>query len=188
MSTMSPDSETIINAEISLSELKIPTDSSKGTPEKEDPICAMWVFQNCGGDKEKKLKRIVSLVRKRNAIGWLPVTSDGKVCIVTYLGEFKNLIKLRSSVFGLGRESFSFVPKQFWVTPPQDISQFKEFFDRIQSDLQSREKRLLQEREMEIKAKAVKISPESFGEPESFELTEMDIEDLRKELNALSSI
>jgi hypothetical protein len=71
---------------ISIDKIKIPTDSTKGTPKKNDIVCALWVFQNCAGEKEKKLRRIVSLVRKRNSIDWLPVTTDGKICIITFLG------------------------------------------------------------------------------------------------------
>ncbi|MGC9780187.1 MAG: hypothetical protein HZR80_13160 [Candidatus Heimdallarchaeota archaeon] len=175
-------------SEISIETVKIPTDSRKGNPKKGDTSCSLWVFQNCGGEKEKKLRRIVSLVRNRNSIDWLPVTTDGKICIVTYLGDFSNLIKLRSSVFGLGMESFSFIPNSFWVIPPNDLTQFKGFYESIQSDLMTREKRLLQKREMEIKSKAIKVSPSDFGEAEDIDLTDTDIDDLRKELNAISSI
>ena len=174
--------------EISIEEIKIPTDSTKSEPAKEDTVCALWVFQNCAGEKEKKLKRIVSLVRNRNSIEWLPVTADGKICIVTYLGEFSSLIKLRSSVFGLGMESFSFKPNSFWIIPPSDLTQFKGFFEIVKSDLQAQEKRLLQKREMEIKSKSVQISPTDYAESESVDLTENDIDDLRKELKAISSI
>jgi hypothetical protein len=182
---MCPDAK---NVNITIDQAKIPTDSSKGTPKKNDLACALWVFQNCAGEKEKKLRRIVSLVRKRNSIDWLPVTTDGKICIVTYLGIFNNLIKLRSSVFGLGMESFSFSPNQFWIIPPTDFAQFNTFFETIQSDLQAKEKRLLQQREMEIKSKALDVSPSDFGEAEAVDLTEKDIDDLRKELDAISSI
>ncbi|MHA1629862.1 MAG: hypothetical protein ACTSXO_05425 [Candidatus Heimdallarchaeota archaeon] len=173
---------------ISIDEMKIPTESTKGTPQKEDLVCALWVFQNCAGEKETKLRRIVSLVRARNSIDWLPVTTDGKMCIVTFIGEYSNLIKLRSSVFGLGTESFSFKNASFWIIPPKDISQFTNFFQIIKSDLQAKEKRLLQQREMELKSKSVKVSPSDFGESEDVELTEKDIDDLRKELEAISSI
>jgi hypothetical protein len=173
---------------ISIDKIKIPTDSTKGTPKKNDIVCALWVFQNCAGEKEKKLRRIVSLVRKRNSIDWLPVTTDGKICIITFLGIFNNLIKLRSSVFGLGMESFSFSTNQFWVIPPHDMTQFMTFYEAIQSDLQAREKRLLQQREREIKTKAVDISTSDFGEAEAIDLTEKDIDDLRKELEAISSL
>lgn len=185
---MCPRSNSPQDNSISIENIKIPTGSSKGTPEKEDAVCALWVFQNCAGDKEKKLRRIVSLVRNRNSIDWLPVTTDGKVCIVTFLGRFNNLIKLRSSVFGLGMESFSFKPNNFWILPPNDITQFKGFYEAIQSDLQSQEKRLLRQREMEIKSKTVQISPTDYSEAESIDLNEKDIEDLRKELKAVSSL
>ncbi|MBN1330612.1 MAG: hypothetical protein JXA54_14155 [Candidatus Heimdallarchaeota archaeon] len=173
---------------ITLDNIKIPTDSSKGTPEKDDTVCSLWVFQNCGGEKEKRLRRIVSLVRTRNSIDWLPVTTDGNICIVTYLGEFSNLIKLRSSVFGLGMESFCFSPNRFWITPPNDLAQFNNFFEIIKSDLQAREKRLLQQREKEIKAKSVSVKSSDFVESEDVDLNEKDIEDLRKELEAITSI
>jgi uncharacterized radical SAM superfamily Fe-S cluster-containing enzyme len=173
---------------ISIDEIKIPTDSRKDTPTKGDNICALWVFQNCAGEKEKKLRRIVSLVRNRNSIDWLPVTTDGQICIVTYVGEFSNLIKLRSSVFGLGMESFSFKINAFWIIPPNDMTQFQGFFEIIKSDLQTREKRLLQQREREIKSKAVTVSPSDFSEAEAVDLTDTDINDLRKELEAISSI
>lgn len=185
---MSPSSKNTKGKKFLIEDIKIPTESKKGEPKKADTVCALWVFQNCAGDKEKKLKRVVSLVRTRNSIDWLPVTTDGKICIVTYLGEFTNLIKLRSSVFGLGMESFSFKPNDFWIIPPIDLTQFKGFFDAIQSDLQAREKRLLQQREMEIKSKSVKISPSDFSEADAVDLTETDIDDLRKELNAVSSL
>lgn len=174
--------------DFSLDEIKIPTDSSKGEPNKGDTVCALWVFQNCAGDKERKLRRIVSLVRNRNSIDWLPVTNDGKVCIVTFLGEFSNLIKLRSSVFGLGSESFSFKPNNFWIIPPNDLTQFKGFFESAKSDIITKEKRLLQQREKEIKSKSVKISPTDYKDEEQIDLTETDIEDLRKELKAISTI
>ncbi len=173
---------------ITIDDIKIPTDSRKDNPNKGDIVCALWVFQNCAGEKEQKLRRIVSLVRSRNSIDWLPVTTDGTICIVTYLGEFSNLIKLRSSVFGLGMESFSFKIDDFWIIPPNDMTQFKGFFESIKSDLQSREKRLLQQREREIKTKAVKVSQSDFSEAEAVELTDTDIDDLRKELEAISSI
>ena len=41
---------------------------------------------------------------------------------------------------------------------------------------------------MEIKAKAIKFAAEDYSETETIELTEMDIDDLRKELDAISSI
>jgi len=185
---MSPKTSEPRKEAFAIENVKIPIDSSKGNPEKGDTICALWVFQNCGGDREKKLRRIVSLVRKRNSINWLPVTADGMICMVTYLGEFSNIIKLRSSVFGLGMESFSFVPNSFWVIPPNDITQFTNFFEIIKSDLQAQEKRLLQQREMEIKSKSVKVSPSDFGEADDVDLNEKDIDDLRKELDAISSI
>ena len=188
MIQMCPDTSKPDKSVISFEELKIPTDSRKDTPEKDDNICALWVFQNCAGEKEKKLRRIVSLVRNRNSIDWLPVTTDGTICIVTYLGEFSNLIKLRSSVFGLGMESFSFKVNDFWIIPPNDMTQFQGFFEIIKSDLQAREKRLLQQREREIKTKAVKVTQSDFSEAESVDLTETDIDDLRKELEAISSI
>ena len=185
---MSPQSTNTKGRRISIQEIKIPTESKKDEPKKTDTVCALWVFQNCAGDKEKKLRRVVSLVRTRNSIDWLPVTTDGRICIVTFLGEFSNLIKLRSSVFGLGMESFSFKPNDFWIISPIDMTQFKGFFDAIQSDLQSREKRLLQQREMEIKSKSVKVSPSDFREGDAVDLTETDIDDLRKELNAISTL
>ena len=185
---MNPPSKKSKKIDVSIEDIRIPTDSSKGTPDKSDTVLALWVFQNCAGDKEKKLRRIVSLVRTRNSIDWLPVTSDGKICIVTFLGEFSNLIKLRSSVFGLGTESFSFKLNDFWIIPPNDLSQFTNFFELVQSDLQAQEKRLLQKREIEIKTKAIKVDPAKIVETDSVELTETDIEDLRKELNAISSI
>ena len=185
---MCPQTDSPTENSISIEDVKIPTGSSKGTPIKEDIICALWVFQNCAGDKEKKLRRIVSLVRNRNTIDWLPVTTDGKVCIVTYLGKFNSLIKLRSSVFGLGMESFSFKINDFWILPPNDITQFKGFYEAVQADLQSKEKRLLQKREMEIKTKSVQISPTDYSETEFVELNEKDIDDLRKELKAISTL
>ncbi len=175
-------------SEFTLEKIKIPTDSSKGIPDKTDQVCALWVFQNCAGEKEKKLKRIVSLVRTRNSIDWLPVTTDGKVCIVTFIGEFSNLIKLRSSVFGLGMESFSFKPREFWITPPLDMTQFMGFYEIIKSDLQSQQKRTLAQREMAIKTKAVAAPKTDLPEGESVDLTEDDITDLRKELSAISSL
>ena len=185
---MSPQSMNSQDSRISIENVKIPTESRKGEPNKTDDVCALWVFQNCADEKEKKLKRVVSLVRTRNSIDWLPVTTDGKICIVTFLGEFSNLIKLRSSVFGLGMESFSFKPNDFWIIPPIDMTQFMGFFDAIKSDLQAREKRLLQQREMEIKSKSVKVTPSDFSEAEAVDLTENDIEDLRKELNSISTL
>ncbi|HUT81178.1 MAG TPA: hypothetical protein VMZ29_08240 [Candidatus Bathyarchaeia archaeon] len=176
------------NKAITIDNIKIPTDSSKGTPEKDETVCSLWVFQNCGGEKEKKLRRIVSLVRTRNSIDWLPVTTDGNICIVTYLGEFSNLIKLRSSVFGLGMESFSFSPNRYWVIPPNDLAQFNNFFEIIKSDLQAREKRFLQQREREIKDKTISVKTSDFGESEEVDLNEKDIDDLRKELEAITSI
>jgi hypothetical protein len=188
MIQMSPQTTKTGKGVISIEEIKIPTDSRKDTPKKGDNVCALWVFQNCAGEKEKKLRRIVSLVRNRNSIDWLPVTTDGTICIVTYLGEFSNLIKLRSSVFGLGMESFSFKINDYWIIPPNDMTQFKGFFEIIKSDLQAREKRLLQQREREIKTQAVKVTPSDFSEAEAVDLTETDIDDLRKELEAISSI
>jgi hypothetical protein len=85
-------------------------------------------------------------------------------------------------------ESFSFSTNQFWVIPPHDMTQFMTFYEAIQSDLQAREKRLLQQREREIKTKAVDISTSDFGEAEAIDLTEEDIDDLRKELEAISSL
>jgi len=188
MIQMCPQTKKTSKSFISIDQIKIPTDSTKDIPKKGDNVCALWVFQNCAGEKEKKLRRIVSLVRNRNSIDWLPVTTDGKICIVTYIGEFSNLIKLRSSVFGLGMESFSFKINAFWIIPPNDMTQFKGFFEIIKSDLQSREKRLLQQREREIKSKAVKVSQSDFGEADAVDLNETDIDDLRKELEAISSI
>lgn len=172
----------------SLENIKIPTESRKGEPQKTDSVCALWVFQNCAGEKEIKLRRIVSLVRTRNSIDWLPVTTDGKICIVTFIGEYSNLIKLRSSVFGLGSESFSFKPNTFWIIPPNDMAQFQGFFEAIKSDLQSKEKRILQQRESEIKSKSVTINPTEYSESETVDLNEKDIDDLRKELKAISSL
>jgi hypothetical protein len=172
----------------SLDNLKIPTDNSKGTPKKTDVVCSLWVFQNCEDENRKKLRRVVSMVRNRNNIEWLPITTDGKICIVTFVGEYSNLIKLRSSVFGLSVESFSFVPESYWVTPPQDIDQFKGFFELIQSDLQAQQKRLLQHREMEVKKKGVAGPHTDYSETETIDLTEKDIDDLRKELKALTSL
>ena len=137
---MCPQTNKTGKSNISIDEIKIPTDSTKDIPKKGDNICALWVFQNCAGEKEQKLRRIVSLVRNRNSINWLPVTTDGTICIVTFIGEFSNLIKLRSSVFGLGMESFSFKIDAFWIIPPNDMTQFIGFFKTIKSDLQSREK------------------------------------------------
>jgi len=175
-------------AEFTLDKIKIPTDSSKGTPDKKDQVCALWVFRSCADEKEKKLKRIVSLVRSRNSIDWLPVTTDGKVCIVTFVGEYSNLIKLRSSVFGLGMESFSFKPREFWITPPLDMTQFTGFYEIIKSDLQSQHKRILAQREIAIKTKAVATPTTDLPEGETVDLTKTDIDDLRKELSAISSL
>ncbi len=175
-------------AEFTLDKIKIPTDSSKETPDKKDQVCALWVFRSCADEKEKKLKRIVSLVRSRNSIDWLPVTTDGKVCIVTFIGEYSNLIKLRSSVFGLGMESFSFKPREFWITPPLDMTQFMGFYEIIKSDLQSQHKRILAQREIAIKTKAVATPTTDLPEGETVDLTKTDIEDLRKELSAISSL
>ncbi|MEA2071694.1 MAG: hypothetical protein U9O98_10455 [Asgard group archaeon] len=185
---MSPNSNSTYDGTIISEKLKIPTSRKKKSPKKKDNICALWVFQNCGGDKEKKLRRIVSLVRKRNSIDWLPVTTNGNICIVTYIGLFKNLIKLRSNVFGLGMESFSFTPGDYWVVEPKDLDQFKSFFEIVQADLQSQEKRLLQKRELEIKTKSISVKQKDYDDEETIELTENDIEDLRSELNAISSI
>lgn len=176
------------DTDFTLDKIKIPTDSSKGNPDKTDQVCALWVFQNCAGEKEKKLKRIVSLVRSRNSIDWLPVTTDGKVCIVTFIGEFSNLIKLRSSVFGLGMESFSFKPREFWITSPLDMSQFNGFYEITKSDLQAQQKRILAQREIAIKTKAVAAPTTDSPEAETVDLTEDDIKDLRKELSAISSL
>ena len=41
---------------------------------------------------------------------------------------------------------------------------------------------------MEIKSKSVKVTPSDFSEAEAVDLTENDIEDLRKELNAISTL
>ncbi|NHJ84636.1 MAG: hypothetical protein FK734_04195 [Asgard group archaeon] len=185
---MSPESDKSGSIEYSIENIKIPTYSSKGSPKEADMVCALWVFQNCGGEKANKLKKIVSSVRSRNSIDWLPVTADGNICIVPFLGEYSNLIKLRSSVFGLGDESFSFKPDNFWIIPPKDLTQFMTFFETVRSDLQSQGKRLLQQREKQIKSKTVKVSQSDFGEAEEVDLTEKDIEDLRKELDAISSI
>lgn len=183
-----PEEEQSKTANLSIQTIKIPVDSTKKEPASDASVCALWVFQNCGGNKVKKLRRVVSLVRNRNDIDWLPVTTDGKICIVTYLGKLSDLVKLRSNVFGLGMESFSFVPNKHWIIPPKDITQFNTFFDLVKSDLQAIEKRLLQKREKEIKSKELRIEPTDTRKTESIELTEMDIEDLRRELKSISSL